>query len=174
SDDSDDSEDYPLLSPAEQARILMREEPEDGDAKQTAIAPKTANEIPDEQFTKPDVTITQDMQITELGKVRHVVGNLILVAGFTSGEYQVLESGSILCSQDRTLIGAVNEPIGPVQGPLYSVGFPTAADIVDAGIKEGTIVYYVNQLSTYVFTEPLKAVKGTDASNVHDEEVLED
>ena len=176
SDDSD-AEDYVMLDPVEAARLLMAEDggsdndrPDKG-GKAIANIPRTLNEKPDEVVPKPDVTITPDMALDELGHVENMVENLALIKATTSGEYQVLESGSILCLDDRTVIGVVAETLGRVQQPYYSVRFTNPAAMAEAGIKQGVKVYFVKQFSHTVFTQPLKAYKGSDASNLHDEEI---
>ena len=180
SSDGSDADDYEMLSPAEQARRLMAEDGgSDGDGKgkgRKAIAevPRTLNEKPDEYVPKPTVAITEDMEIDELGSVENVVENLALIKANTSGEYQVLESGSLLCLQDRKVIGVVSETLGRVQQPYYSVRFTNATAITEAGIEKGTKIFYVAQHSMTVFTQRLKAFKGSDASNLHDEEVGDD
>ena len=180
SSDGSDADDYEMLSPAEQARRLMAEDGgSDGDGKgkgRKAIAevPRTLNEKPDEFVPKLTVAVTEDMKIEELGLVENMVENLALIKANTSGEYQVLESGSLLCLQDRTVIGVVSETLGRVQQPYYSVRFTNATAITEAGIEKGTEIFYVAQHSTTVFTQPLKAFKGSDASNLHDEEVGDD
>ncbi|KAF8857266.1 NAF1-domain-containing protein [Acephala macrosclerotiorum] len=183
SDDSseDESEDgdtaYKLLSPEEQARILMGEEGDGSDdeggskAKGVGGPLRTKNEVPEVIIPKPDVTITANMPITELGSVETVVDNILLIKAKTSGEYQVLESGSVLCLEDRSVIGVVAETLGRVQQPLYSVMFTNATELKAAGLSVGIKVFYSIQHSTYVFTQALKAYKGSDASNLHDEEV---
>ncbi|KAF2801951.1 NAF1-domain-containing protein [Mytilinidion resinicola] len=135
----------------------------------TAEVLRTKNEA-EEQYKKPDIAITEGMKITELGNVENIVDNLIVVRANISGEYQVLESGSLLCLGDRSVVGVVADTIGRVHAPLYSVGFPDPADVATMGIAKGTTIFYVDEHSTFVFTKPLKAIKGTDASNVHDEE----
>ena len=180
SSDDSDADDYEMLSPAEQARRLMAEDGgSDGDGKgkgRKAIAevPRTLNEKPDEYVPKPTVAITEDMEIEELGLVENMVENLALIKANTSGEYQVLESGSLLCLQDRNVIGVVSETLGRVQQPYYSVRFTNATAITEAGIEKGMKIFYVAQHSTTVFTQPLKTFKGSDASNLHDEEVGDD
>lgn len=180
SDDSDEEGEnaYKLLSPEEQARILMlgdgASDDEDGGnkgAKGAGSQLRTKNEIPEEVIPKPDVIITPEMRIEELGAVEAVVENILLIKAKTSGEYRVLESGSVLCLIDRTVIGAVSETLGRVQQPLYSVRFTNATEIAEAGLEVGTKVFYADKYSTYVFTQSLKAFKGSDASNMHDEEV---
>ncbi|KAL4984830.1 Gar1/Naf1 RNA binding region-domain-containing protein [Aspergillus falconensis] len=178
SDDSDEDGDYPILSPEEQARILMHGElgsDDEGEGKGKSGAPlKTANEIPEEVLPIPDVTITPEMKIVLLGHVEAAVDNTVLIAANTTGEYQVLEAGSLLCLEDRRIAGVVSETLGRVENPLYAVRFPTAADVEERGLSKGTVVYYIVDHSTFVFTQPLKGLKGSDASNFHDEEVAED
>lgn len=180
SDSSSESEDgdntYKLLSPEEQARILMEgdggsDDEGGGKSKGAGGQLRTKNEVPEVVVPKPDVTITAEMPITELGVVEHIVGNILLVTAKTSGEYRVLEVGSVLCLGDRSVVGAVAETLGRVQQPLYSVMFTNAGEITTAGLAVGTTVFYSDQHSTYVFTQALKAYKGSDASNLHDEEV---
>ncbi|KAK5119525.1 hypothetical protein LTR85_007625 [Meristemomyces frigidus] len=183
SDDTSDSESdggYEMLDAATAAKILMAGEgdDDDGEGKKSKSGadhqPRTANEVKETVVPKPEVTITEDMKITELGHVEMAVENMVLIKGSTPGEYQVLESGSVLCNEKREVVGAVAETIGRVQQPMYSVAFTNAQDIENAGLSHGAKVYYVDSHSTFVFTQPLKNLKGTDASNIHDEEVAEE
>ena len=178
-EDSDDDDDYELLDPATAARMLMAEEGGDeddgeGHKPSTNVHLRTKNEQPPEIVPKPDVTVTLDMKITLLGNVENIVDTYMLITAQTSGEYQVLEQGSVLCLEDRTVIGAVAETIGRVQQPMYSVAFTTKQEIEDMGMVKGTKIFYVDSHSTFVFTQPLRNLKGTDASNLHDEEVAAD
>ena len=180
SSDDSDADEYEMLSPAEQARRLMAEDggsDDDGKSKgrrSVAEVPRTLNEKPDESVPKPTVVVTEDMEIEALGPVENTVENLALIKANTSGEYQVLESGSLLCLQNRSVVGVVSETLGRVQQPYYSVRFTNATAIAEAGIEKGTKIFYVVQHSTAVFTQPLKSFKGSDASNLHDEEVGDD
>lgn len=178
---SDDSDDYELLSPEEQARRLMQEDigsEDEGPGKGrngTLTGPlRTENERADDIVSKPDLVVTPEMKVQELGDVDLLVENQALIKAKISGEYQVLESGSVLCLGDRSVIGVVAETLGRVQQPYYSVRFTNAAAIAEAGLSKGTTIFYVEQHSTTVFTQPLKAYKGSDASNLHDEEVGDD
>jgi H/ACA ribonucleoprotein complex non-core subunit NAF1 len=176
--EDDDDGDYPLLSPSEQARVLMEDggsDDEGGKTKGSGGSVKTANEKAEEVIPKPDITITPEMRIEELGNVEAVVEGNVLIKGRTTGEYQVLESGSVLCSADRTVLGVVADTMGRVEQPLYTIRFTNDAAIAEAGLAEkGTKVFYVHDHSTFVFTQPLKGIKGSDASNFHDEEVGDD
>ncbi|KAJ4323164.1 hypothetical protein N0V94_002050 [Neodidymelliopsis sp. IMI 364377] len=167
----DDADDGELLDPEEMVRLLMAESTDEPGATGKAKV-KTLNEL-DEQYEKPDIKIENETQITELGKVEAVVDNLVLIKANTSGDYQVLESGSALCLQNFTVIGKISEQIGRVEEPRYSVGFNDPTEITDLGIAKDTTIYYVDAHSTFVFTEPLRKQKHTDASNLHDEETNE-
>lgn len=177
SDESEEGDNtYKLLSPEEQARILMEGDGASDDeggnkAKGTGVQLRTKNEVPDVVVPKPDVTITPEMLIVEVGNVEHIVEKTLVIKAKTSGEFKCLESGSVLCLGDRSVIGVVAEILGPVQKPLYSVMFTNAGEIAEAGLSLGTKVFYSEQHSTFVFTQALKAFKGSDASNLHDEEV---
>ena len=179
SDDSDD--DYQMLDPEEEARRLMAEDVgSDGEGGNKGGKGagnghvRTLNEKPDDVVEKPNVAVTTDMIIEELGYVENLVDNLVLIKAKTSGEYQVLETGSVLCLEDRTVIGVIAETLGRVQQPFYSVRFTNAAAINEIGISTNTKIFYVPQHSYYAFTQAIKAIKGSDASNLHDEEVGDD
>ena len=169
-----------MLGLEEQARILMQgdggSDDEGGGAKAgNTTYLRTANEKPEEIIPKPEIQVTEDMKIVELGVVEGVVENTVLIRAKVSGEYRVLESGSLLCLQDRMVVGLVSELLGRVEQPFYAVRFTNDAEIKETGVSGiGTLVYFVESHSTFVFTQPLKSMKGTDASNFHDEEVGED
>lgn len=171
SDDGDGSDDGELLDPEEQIRRLMEEAANESGTLEPAKV-RTQNEGTQE-YKKPDITVTDATKITELGKVESIIDNLIVIKANTAGDYRVLESGSALCLGNRTVIGEVAEELGRVQEPRYSLGFADASEISTLGIAKDTPIFYVDDHSTFVFTEPLKAQKFTDASNLYDEETNE-
>ncbi|KAF4819957.1 H/ACA ribonucleoprotein complex non-core subunit NAF1 [Colletotrichum tropicale] len=181
-DDSESGEGYQLLGVEETARMLMEMEggsddeggPDAAGKAGGAAHLRTKNEVAPDAVPKPDLTLTADDKIEALGAVDQVVDNIMVVRAFTPGEYQVLDSGSALCTEDRKVFGAVWETIGKVLQPMYTVMFGSAEEIKEAGLEVGTKVYYPVAHATFVFTEPLKNLKGSDASNIHDEEVAED
>lgn len=174
SDDTDDEE-YEMMDPATAAKMLMAEEGgEDDDtpaSKQpTKVQVRTNNEKPAEIMPRPNITITPETELVHVGVIQNIVDTFVLVAADTTGDYQVLEQGSILCLPDRSVLGAVAETLGRVQQPMYAVAFTSRDEIDQLGITKGAKVTYVVSHSTFVFTQALKAQKGTDASNLHDEE----
>jgi H/ACA ribonucleoprotein complex non-core subunit NAF1 len=178
-DDSEDEGGYQLLGLEETARLLMAESGDgDGGAKGGKGVGggqvRTKNEVPDEPLPKPDVIITEEMSIEPLGLVEFVVERTVVVKSQTPGEIQALDTGSVLCRGDRTVIGVLADTIGNVRSPLYTVGFSTEEEIKDLELQVGTEIFYSVDHAKYVFTQELKQVKGTDASNLHDEEVAAD
>jgi H/ACA ribonucleoprotein complex non-core subunit NAF1 len=175
SDDDSSSEDEGLLlDPEEQARILMQETAEGDGAGNSDMPPRTENEQVERYIPKPDIVVTPEMAVTKLGVVDHIIDFVAVIKADVSGEFKVLDAGSVLCLEDRTVIGAIAETLGPVRKPLYTVAFTNEADLEECKTSTGTTVYYVDDHSSYVFTKPLQLVKGSDASNVHDEEIAYD
>ncbi|KAK8042413.1 hypothetical protein PG994_012896 [Apiospora phragmitis] len=182
SDDSDDDSDddgEPLMNPEAMARILMEaESDDDGEGRGRGAAAggqlRTKNEIPEEVIPKPDVTITPETKMEELGHIEHIVDSIIVVKSSATGEYRALETGSVLCNEDRVVIAAMDNIIGSVREPRYTARFTNEEEIKSFGISVGSKIFFIPEHSTFVDTGPLKAMKGTDASNWHDEEVAED
>lgn len=181
-DDSEDEGGYKPLGIEETARLLMGEADGDGDGDGGGKGGKgagagqirTKNEVPEDVIPKPDVAITEEMKIEPLGVIAAIVERTVVVKSNTPGEVQVLNIGSVLCRGDRTVIGALAETLGSVKSPIYTVGFATEEEIKDLGLAVGTEVFYPVDHAQYVFTQVLKEVKGSDASNLHDEEVAPD
>ena len=171
---------YQTMDLEEQARALMAEDgnPTDGQhadgGKIGKSVVRSMNEKPDEPSHIPDIQITDAMKLEELGQVTNIVGTDVVIKAKTSGEYRVLDFGSLLCLKDKQVIGVVSETLGKVQQPFYTVRFPSQETLSQTGLTEKTAVFYVHEHSNYIFTKPLEGLKGTDASNFYDEEVGDD
>lgn len=79
----------------------------------------------------------------------------------------------VYCATFNLLL-KVHETFGPTTQPLYQVKFPNSSSIDRAVVTPSREVFHVPARSTFVFANQLKIFKGSDASNVHDEEVNED
>ena len=176
SDSSDDSDseaegDYPLLDPAEQARILMRGDA-DGEGGGPSGQLRSANERA-EQYSLPEVHLPEDARIVELGQVESIVDVIVVIKSTVSMREKALDQGSVLFLSDRSVLGAVAEPFFKPEDPRYAVGFPTPSHIPTTVFK-GTKVYYADvqdeRITKYVFNQNLRNMKYSDASNIHDEE----
>ncbi|SPO26466.1 related to NAF1 - nuclear assembly factor [Ustilago trichophora] len=177
---------------------------EEGGGASGSIAPATKNEIlaPDvEQPTVQELTDGEKQTLRKLGKVHSIVDSVVVVEqdvqqsskqpsdvanagsvpvdstgrqGEREGEYSVLDTGSLLCFEDGKVLGLVFETFGSIHNPMYSIRFSSAAAIDREVVKTGKGVFYLPAQSTYVLTQLLRSIKGSDASNMWDEEVAED
>ncbi|KAK4188274.1 Gar1/Naf1 RNA binding region-domain-containing protein [Podospora australis] len=88
---------------------------------------------------------------------------------------EVLDIKSVLCTSDRIVVGAVHDVMGPTFCPFYYVRFKTEAEFSELGLSAGTPIFYPVDNANKVFTSVLRQQEpGTDASNVHDEELPPD
>lgn len=137
---------------------------------------KSAHEILDEPAPKiPDnLKITPQTQIEHVGEIFSVTGKTVVIKASVSGEFRVLEEHSVFCTSDRVPFGVLYETFGRVQAPFYSVKFESEEEAAPFKSRRGEKVFYVVSASKFLFTDKIKAIKGSDASNFHDEEVPEE
>lgn len=183
SDDSeDDSHDgSPRLGIEETVRLLMKNESggdesddeEDDDKDQDEGPLKTKHEEPELILPKPEVIITKDMAIKELGIVEAIVDTTVLIHSSATGRHQILDMGSVLCTEDRVVLGAIHEQIGQVDDPRYILRYATIDELKENKLEKGSKVYFSVMHAKQVLTKPLEKMKGTDASNAYDEEIGE-
>ncbi|KAF9276543.1 hypothetical protein BGZ68_009954 [Mortierella alpina] len=167
------------LEQREKALIELDAMDDDEDAAPNTIL-RTANEILQlPEVKKPEVVLGPDAKLEPIGTVVSIVENVVVVQAASSGEVRVLDAGTVAAvvgptedgkEPEREVLGEIFETFGPVARPMYSIRFNTAAEI-PALCKNGCIVYSVPEYSSFVMTAPLKAMKGSDASNKFDEEV---
>lgn len=150
---------------------------DDGDAPSGSLAQYsgTKNEILLPEVRVPELTKVPVDDVLELiGEVMTIIDSVVVIKGHTSGVHRVLDTDSLLAFDDRQVIGVVFETFGAVKQPLYSVRFPSASAINKDNVRIGRLVYHVPAKSNFVFTQEIARIKGSDASNLHDEEVGED
>lgn len=111
--------------------------------------------------------IPENAPIEEIGVITGMVENSLIIKAKTSGEFRVLQEKSIFCLDDRTVIGPLFEIFGRVQQPVYSVKFNTEEEFNRFKDCKGRTVYYVVPDSQFLYTDSIKHIKGTDASNCH-------
>lgn len=179
SDDSSDAasegEEYASLNARDLARMLMKEEAGDGDNNSTAGGdrqPRTTNEVKPEVRPIPDIPMTAQTKITRLGEIRDIVEGQHIVINGGSGNTHILALDTPLCNEDREIIGVVCDVIGTQKDTFYTVAFNNEEEIEDFDLEKGDDVYYIDDHVKWEFAEHIRALgKGTDASNIHDEEV---
>ncbi|WFC98844.1 hypothetical protein MYAM1_001577 [Malassezia yamatoensis] len=155
---------------------------EDQDTLEDNVIPQTKHEVLDEEIEVPAIrqVSTEDLAFLHpIGTVHSIVDNVILVAqkekpvqaDFSQPvTFDVLDSGSLLALQDGYVLGLVYETFGSVDLPFYSIRVPSSETIDRDKIHVGQSVYYLPSSSTYVLARSIRT-KGSDASNVWDEEV---
>ncbi|KAF3928526.1 hypothetical protein ABW21_db0203709 [Orbilia brochopaga] len=181
-DEEEEGEDAVFLDIQKEARRLMDEDAgsddEGGnDHKRGTGGPlRTKNELPETRsaLIRPNIEVSASTPVVSLGVIDSVVDDLVLVKAVVSGEYQVLNEQSLLCFEDRSILGQVQETFGRVEQPFYTVRLRDAEEAEALNATVGRKVHYIPSHSTFLFTKTIRALKGSDASNLHDEEVGDD
>lgn len=168
SDDSDDEDERRALTRQEREEILQAA---DDEGDETPVL-RTKNEG-DDVVQVPDFVLPPDERIEALGRVSSVVGTDCVVMGMPQPQTKVLDVGSLLCFADRSNLGYVADTFGPVILPMFTVRFRSVEELRAAGVTVGRDVFWVPAHAVWVFDDTLR-VKGSDASNLHDEEVGQD
>lgn len=134
------------------------------------------NEVKDEVApTLPsDYQIPENSALEYVGDVSAVVERNVIIKANISGEFRVLKENSVLCFEDKSILGLLYETFGRLQSPNYRVKFNNDHDFQMVKNKKGAKVFYVVSDSQFLYTDTIKKLKGTDASNCHDEELPED
>ncbi|GAA5847426.1 hypothetical protein JCM5353_006435 [Sporobolomyces roseus] len=144
---------------------------ESGAGGGSRVAPKTEHELEPEVQLPEVMKIEEGAEIAKFGKVESVIETVVVVKADTAGDWRVLDEGTVVCWEDRTVIGTIFETFGSVQQPFYSLRFPpnSAPDPTVFTLQKP--VFYAPSHAQFVFTRDLRSLKGSDASNVWDEEV---
>ncbi|KDN49171.1 hypothetical protein RSAG8_02524, partial [Rhizoctonia solani AG-8 WAC10335] len=151
------------------------EDDEDAPSGSIAQYAGTKNEVLVPQMKVPELTVVPPEEVLELiGEVMTIIDSVVVIKGHASGVDRVLDTDSLLVFEDRNAFGVVFETFGAVKQPLYSVRFPSASAIDKDAIRLGRQVFHVPTRSNFVFTNEIARIKGSDASNLHDEEVGDD
>ena len=74
----------------------------------------------------------------------------------------------------HTKLGQIFETFGPTTQPFYQIKFSAAFPLDPERVRVGREVFHVPTRSRFVFVNQIKAFRGSDASNVHDEEPADD
>ena len=147
---------------------------EDDDDKNTIV--RTRHEVTELPPVPPPavIKIPDEHDIIPIGHVHGIMDDTVIVMSYRlEGDNQALDAGSILAFGDRHVLGEIYDTFGPVHQPLYSVRFNSADEIDKERTIKSAIIYRSPQFSKIVFTAMLKAMKGSDASNLYDEEIPE-
>ncbi|CAK5280336.1 unnamed protein product [Mycena citricolor] len=141
---------------------------------------QTKNEKVEEDIVVPDVSqVEEDEALEHIGEVMSIIGQVVIVKGRANdiihrSSAKALDSETLLVFEDRKVLGYVFETFGPTAQPLYQVKFNTSYPLDKEKVQVSRQVFHVPRRSNFVFVEALKRLKGSDASNMHDEEPAAD
>lgn len=178
-DDDSDVDDSKLLGVEETVRLLMEADGGSDDdmdgarAAKQAASVRTKNELPDEPEPKPAITIAPEDTIAPLGIVQHIVeGTQVVIEALRDGNSSnVLDRGTVLCKEDRSVLGVIHDTIATVHKPMYILKFRSDDEAKEAALERGSQIWFPKSQAIFVFPSQLRMEKGSDASNLHDEEV---
>jgi H/ACA ribonucleoprotein complex non-core subunit NAF1 len=160
----------------------------------------TKNEVTKAEITAPEIDqVRPDEQLEKVGEIMTIVDRIVIVRGLPSQHFnhaseRALDSDTLLVFDDRkvlgyvrfhssvfieaifvhTLPGQIYETFGPTMQPLYQVKFCESFPLNPERVRVGREVFHVPSRSRFVFVSQIKSLKGSDASNVHDEEPGDD
>ncbi|KAI3636102.1 hypothetical protein MIR68_005983 [Amoeboaphelidium protococcarum] len=183
SDDDDDEQDVILEEGqvvgdgASHGRnaIINSGEMDDEDSPDAKFIPRTRHEVDKIEIPPlPIKQLPQNYLLYPVGQILAVVDDTVVVQGRAmdglSGQLP-LDEGTLLAFADRTVLGLIFDTFGPITQPLYSIKFNTTADFDLGRCVVGAMVYSCPDNVKPIMTEQLKQIKGSDASNLYDEEV---
>ena len=171
------------------------EDDEEGGTVAAAISLRTKNELPEPDIVIPSIAeVGPDEQLEKVGEIMNIVNNVVVVKGEPSSTHRAsehaLDSETLLVYEDRKVLGYVSsalpplwltprpfsqihETFGPTYQPMYQVKFNSAHPLDSNEARVSRPVFHVPARSKYVFVAELTKLRGSDASNVHDEEPAE-
>lgn len=123
--------------------------------------------------TLNDIHVQPDDVVVEAGRVVNCLEGTIVINALPGSE--LLGEGSILVHENKTIIGSIEDIIGPVQSPMYVLMDPSllATDEEQNLIQRvapGDIVYSVPSLSKKILDQEDLRVKGYDAGDAEEVE----
>lgn len=119
-----------------------------------------------------DLPLVEDLHISvpeeemqHIGEISGIVDQLVVVQSLQS--MPALDLDSVLFLAGGKPLGEIFDVFGPVLQPSYAVRFNNHGEIVEKEISIGLPVYYApthEDITSYVFVEQLRKLKGSDAS----------
>ncbi|KAF7303199.1 ACT-7 domain-containing protein [Mycena kentingensis (nom. inval.)] len=164
SQSSDDEDDAP-----QKINLKDLDDDEAGGAAPPAMTYfQTKNEVSEGDITVPDLEeVAADETLEAVGQVFSIVDKTVIVKGASP---YTLDSDTLLVFEDRKVLGYIYDTFGPTTQPLYQVRFSAAYPIDTEKVQLARPVFHVPHRSKFVLVEQIKRFRGSDASNMHDEE----
>ena len=166
SDESmDDSDEEESIHDLEEIRDMINKAMNEEDDDYGARAPSAVHDLglPDQPLSMEGVMVTTDEAIEPAGSVLSVFDGMVVVQGLES--QRALDESSVLCLEDRSLIGRIEEVFGPITQPLYALRWSgtTGAPV---SLQSGARIFSVPRLCGFI---PLDEIRSTKDKPVHGE-----
>ncbi|KAJ7161259.1 Gar1/Naf1 RNA binding region-domain-containing protein [Mycena crocata] len=182
SESDSDSSDSDNEAPSKvNSKDLDAEEDEDsGPVAPAATYFQTKNEVVETDVVIPDIDeVAPDEILERVGEVMSIIDRTVIVRGAlidipSRKSDQALDSDTLLVFEDGKVLGYIYETFGPTSQPLYQVKFSAIYPLDADRVQLSRPVFHVPQRSKFVFVNQIKRFKGSDASNMHDEEPADD
>jgi H/ACA ribonucleoprotein complex non-core subunit NAF1 len=118
----------------------------------------------------PEFAVAPSDSIMFAGSMEALVDGLIVAQAHVNEFTKALDAGSAICRDNRKPIGRIEEVFGPVNQPMYLIR--PVESFLSSLSPPFTIqparIFYVPSQSCFIFPD---RTPGTDASNLHDEEL---
>ncbi|EIW64159.1 NAF1-domain-containing protein [Trametes versicolor FP-101664 SS1] len=179
SDSDSEKEDAPETRKVAPKRVDADLDDED-EAGPSDAQVRTKNETVEVDIMVPEISeVGPHDELEKVGEVLSIVDKVVIIKGQPSaianrGSEKALDCDTLLVFEDRKVLGYIFETFGPTSEPLYQIRFNQKFPLDTEKVQVGRVVYHVPDRSNYVFVRQLQQYKGSDASNVHDEEPGDD
>ncbi|CEQ42975.1 SPOSA6832_04842, partial [Sporobolomyces salmonicolor] len=90
---------------------------DDESGPSSKTAPKTEHELEPEPSLPPLQKLDEDAEVARFGRVENVIESVVVVKADTSGDWRVLDEGTVVCWEDKTVIGTVRGLAFPFGSP---------------------------------------------------------
>ncbi|KAH6917052.1 Gar1/Naf1 RNA binding region-domain-containing protein [Coprinopsis sp. MPI-PUGE-AT-0042] len=185
SDSDSDSDSEPEAS--KDGKPVLDQAFDDGDDDEDPVGSTSAggvlttkHEVVEADITIPEIDeVAPEEQLEKVGEVMSIIDQIAIVRGLPSEQLNraaqtALDSETLLVFDDRKVMGYIYETFGPTSQPLYQIKFNSKYPLQPERVQVGKAVFCVPARSKFVFVDRIKAFKGSDASNVYDEEPADD
>uniref|UniRef100_A0A0W0F1S4 H/ACA ribonucleoprotein complex non-core subunit NAF1 n=1 Tax=Moniliophthora roreri TaxID=221103 RepID=A0A0W0F1S4_MONRR len=152
------------------------DEEDSGPSAATQSYFRTKNEVTEAIINIPDIEeVGGNERLEKVGEVMNIVDDVVIVKGLPSeianrGSEKALDTDTLLVFEDRKVLGYIYETFGPTTQPMYQVRFNSTYPLDSEKVRVTRNVFHVPDRSNFVFARRIAAMKGSDASNMNDEE----
>ncbi|ODQ82323.1 hypothetical protein BABINDRAFT_31747, partial [Babjeviella inositovora NRRL Y-12698] len=117
---------------------------------------RSKNEMDEKAPSIPeDYAIDPNTPLELVGEITALVESSVIIKANVSGEFRILKDNSMLCFEDRTVLGPLFETFGRLQAPVYRVKI-SEEKFEQLKDRKGQRVYYVVPDSQFVYTDGIK------------------